>query len=116
MVSAKSESPLVDVGHPFVKTDFSMYPRSPALEGVSQHARQQLVESRRRPRRLHRRDRRQVGDRGEAVPALCNATSCSSGIEGKGCIEGKAFCDQGRAFCDQGKGIWDEGRGSYSEL
>ena len=84
MASAESESPLVTVGHPFVLTSFSMHPCSPAVEGLSQPARQQLVESRQRHRQSHRRDCRQVGDRGEALSALCNAASCSSGIEGTG--------------------------------
>ena len=115
LASAKSECPLVIVGHPFVLTSFSMHPCSPALEGLSQPAHQQLVESRQRHRRSHRRDCRQVGDRGEALTALCNAASCSSGIEGKGCIEGKAFHDEGREICDQGKGIWDEGKGIWTK-
>ena len=115
MASAESESPLVTVGHPFVLTSFSMQPCSPALKGLSQPARQQPVESDRQPHRSHRRDCRQVAGRGEALSALCNATSCSAGIEGKGCIEGNAFCDEGREICDQGKGIWDEGKGIWTK-
>ena len=111
IASVKPESPLVPVGHSFVPTSFNMHPCSRALEGLSPPARQQLVESRRRPRRSQpprlptgKRSRRSIAS------ALQRRQLLLRHRRDRPRTKGQPFGTKGQRSATKGRDYWTKGQ------